>query len=86
MKFIETDPRAGNHLRYLLRSYDDCVRTGDGARYKRPSLSASEAPEGLTKAHAWLQDIQSWKRLLKTLVLNPQGIQSAKLYPERNSI
>lgn len=37
MRFIETDTRAGSQLRALLRTYDDCVRTGDGTRYKKSS-------------------------------------------------
>ena len=32
---MESDTRAGSKLRVLLRTYDDCVITGDGARYKR---------------------------------------------------
>jgi hypothetical protein len=35
MRFIESDTRAGSQLRSLLRTYDDCVRTGDGTRYKK---------------------------------------------------
>lgn len=37
MRFIESDTKAGSQLRTLLRTYDDCVRTGDGARYKKSS-------------------------------------------------
>ena len=39
MRFIETDTRAGSQLRALLRTYDDCVRTGDGTRYKKSSAA-----------------------------------------------
>ena len=75
MRFIETDKRAGNQLRYLLRSYDDCVRTGDGARYKRPSPSLSTSTStSSSKERSWLQDIQAWKRMLKTLVLDDNSM------------
>lgn len=40
MRFIESDTKAGSQLRSLLRTYDDCVRTGDGARYKKSSSVA----------------------------------------------
>lgn len=38
MRFIEADTRAGSQLRTLLRAYDDCVRTGDGTRYKKSAV------------------------------------------------
>ena len=44
MRFIETDTKAGSQLRVLLRTYDDCVRTGDGARYKR-MIAPSSLPD-----------------------------------------
>lgn len=45
MRFIETDTRAGSQLRTLLRAYDDCVRTGDGTRYKKRGASAQYREE-----------------------------------------
>ena len=42
MRFIESDSRAGSQLRSLLRMYDDCVRTGDGTRYKKNGSNTLE--------------------------------------------
>lgn len=79
VRFIETDRSAWGQLRSLLRTYDDCVRTGDGTRYKRPSsliaklqLFNQSSPLGLKVTRSFSQDNQTWKNILQTLVENHQ--------------
>lgn len=65
MRFIETDTRAGTQLRALLRTYDDCVRTGDGTRYKREGNEMiHDDADSATRKHTLQQANQSLLRAL----------------------
>jgi hypothetical protein len=70
VRFIETDRRAWSQLRSLLKTYDDCVRTGDGTRYKRPFPDDAIPTEAPIDDRTKLRDNhESWKRILRSLVL-----------------
>lgn len=81
MRFIEMDTRAGSQLRTLLRTYDDCVRTGDGTRYKKNSSPSSGSTETYSeesdpaintkKKHSLQQANQS---LLRALMADPRPL------------
>lgn len=74
MRFIEMDTRAGSQLRTLLRTYDDCVRTGDGARYKKSSngeMNYEQIDSSTTNNGSQRSLQQANQSLLRALMVDP---------------